>query len=55
MKKTKNLKKVCACCGEDIEVKVFTNRNYRGGGHYFGKIHDGNKNLEYWECNSCYK
>ena len=33
----KNLKKVCACCGKEIEVKVFTNRHYRGG-HYFGKI-----------------
>jgi len=50
----KNLKKVCACCGKEIDVKVFPDKIYSGG-NYFFKIPSKTKTLEYWECDCCYK
>lgn len=50
----KSLKKSCACCGKEIEVKLFPDKTYLGG-NYFFKVPSEKGILEYWECDSCYK
>ena len=50
----RTMKRSCVVCGKKLEIKVFKDRKYTGG-HYFGKILEGEKDeFEYWECDNCY-
>ncbi|MFA6547399.1 MAG: hypothetical protein WCT11_00450 [Candidatus Magasanikbacteria bacterium] len=33
----KRVRKICSCCGKEINVILYSDKNYRGG-HYFGKV-----------------
>lgn len=52
--KARAVKIKCSICGKSFITKIFPDRTYTGG-HCFGKIGDKGKNLEYWECDKCYK
>ena len=58
----KLIRRRCAICGKFILITLDTehpNENgkyFYTGGHYFGKLFEGEHNeVEYWECYSCYK
>lgn len=35
--RNRKMNKKCSCCGKNIKITLYKDKNYRGG-HYFGKI-----------------
>jgi hypothetical protein len=45
----------CVKCRAKLEIKVNADNTYTGG-HYFGLMFkDTEYEVEYWECDACYK
>lgn len=48
----------CVVCGKKLKIKLNKDRTYSGG-YYFSGFSEGfskkkGKNIEYWECKTCF-
>lgn len=52
--KVREVKIKCFVCGKHFTTQIFPDKTYKGG-NCFGKIGGKGKEMEYWECDKCYR